>query len=207
MKRGRVGALILAAGLSSRMGSFKPFLEIEEKTLIERSIDLFFQAGVTTIITVAGYKAQDLKKVVTATPSEFVINERYAEGMFSSVKKGVESLRDCCDAFFLLPVDIPLVKDSTPGKLLDTFFSASYQVCYPTYLKQRGHPPLINKSLIPDILCYNGAGGLRKLLKKYEHKAIEVDVNDPFILRDIDTKEDYSALVDEVIRHRFVNLS
>jgi len=194
MKRGNIGALILAAGFSSRMGSFKPLVEIGGKSFVERNIELFSQSGVSKIITVAGYKAEDLKKVIADTPSQCVINENYTEGMFSSIRKGAEILHHNCDGFFLLPVDIPLVSSTTLENLLHTFFSVSCRICYPVYSGRRGHPPLIHADLIPQILSFRGDGGLRKLLHEYDQAVIDVEVEDPFILRDIDTKEDYDAV-------------
>jgi CTP:molybdopterin cytidylyltransferase MocA len=71
--------------------------------------------------------------------------------------------------------------------------SESY-IFYPTYLKQRGHPPLIPSDLFSAILSWNGPGGLQSLMERHEALACEVEVQDEGILMDIDTPEDYSEI-------------
>ena len=67
-------------------------------------------------------------------------------------------------------------------------------IFYPTYLKQRGHPPLILSDLFSEILAWNGPGGLQSFLKRHEVEACEVEVQDKGILMDIDTPEDYTKM-------------
>ena len=100
----KIGALILAAGLSSRMDEFKPLLEVEGKSLIENAIALFKDTGIEEIVTVVGYRAETLIPIIETASSRYVVNENYQAGMFSSIQKGVVELKDACDAFFLLPV-------------------------------------------------------------------------------------------------------
>lgn len=191
----RTGALILAAGLSSRMGEFKPLLEIDGKSLVETAIELFRDAGVQEIVTVVGHRSESLIPVVESFASRWVVNEHYQEGMFSSIQKGVAELRGRCDVFFLLPVDIPCVRSSTVKQLLERYLeNPSTLVCYPEFNARRGHPPLIAGSLIDQILTYVGDGGMRGLLRRHEGQAANVPVADPFVLLDIDTREDYSFL-------------
>lgn len=190
----KIGALILAAGHSSRMIKFKPLLRIGDKLLIEHVIWLFKSCGITRVITVAGYKAEVLIPSLVTASSEYVINENYNDGMFSSVQRGAEKLKDECDAFFLLPVDIPLVRPATIRKLLDIYDDPISSVYYPTFQSRRGHPPLIAGRLIHPILEYHGTDGLRGLLHRYRESAVEVPVSDPFVLMDADTPEDLAHL-------------
>jgi len=191
----KLGAIILAAGLSSRMEAFKPLRHLGEKKIVEHVVRLFQDSGIGEILTVVGHRAQELIPVVEASSSQSVVNENYRDGMFSSVQAGVEKLSQSCDAFFLLPVDIPLVQATTIDQLSKAFQqSPSALVCYPHYDQRRGHPPLINCQLAANILTYKGQGGLRGLLKKYEEQAVIVPVNDPFIHMDVDTPEDLSNL-------------
>ncbi len=197
----RIGALILAAGLSSRMAGFKPLLLIEGKTLVEHAIGLFKSTGVTDIVTVVGHRSEDLVPVVEAASSRYVINENFKAGMFSSIQQGVRQLRTSCDAFFLLPVDIPVVRPATIHQLLHEFYkSPATLICYPQFQARRGHPPLIDCSLADRILAYDGQGGMRGFLRQYEDRALVVSVDDPFIRMDVDTQEDLSRLRRELIK-------
>lgn len=198
----KFGALILAAGFSSRMEDFKPLLEIGGKSLIENAITLFKNSGIDEIVTVVGYRSADLIPVVAAHCSHYVINGNYQDGMFSSIQQGVKKLKNACDAFYLLPVDIPFVSSATIKQLLDEFYKSSDTlVCYPQFRAGRGHPPLIDSCLGDEILACEGKGGMREFLRKYEDQAVAVPVDDPFILMDIDTREDLSRLKKELQKH------
>lgn len=198
----KIGALILAAGRSSRMGCFKPLLEIKGKSLIENTVNLFRNTGVQEIVTVIGYRAEELLPVLVAISSRYVVNESYQNGMFSSIKRGVAELRDRCKAFFLLPVDIPCVQVATVKKLLENYYeNPTTLVCYPQFDARRGHPPLIAGSLIDHILDYTGEGGMRGFLGRFEDQAVDVPVDDPFVRLDVDTKEDFFRLEIEMKKY------
>jgi len=189
------GAIILAAGLSTRMPSFKPLLQIEGKPLIEYAITLFRSAGVEQIVTVIGHRAEQLIPIISTTSSDSVFNSKYQDGMFSSVQKGIASRNPAWDAFFVLPVDIPLVRPSTIQTLAQAFRNKpSASVCYPCFQARRGHPPLLNSRLADGILAGQGQDSLRAVLRNHETQALDVPVDDPFIHMDADTRQDLEAL-------------
>ena len=177
------------------MKRFKPLLRIGEKTFTEHAIELFQKADIGDIVTVVGHLSEKLIPVVKAAASRYVINDHYHDGMYSSIQTGVKALNHPCDAFFLLPVDIPFVLPSTVRQLSDAFSKNSLaMVCYPQFQSRRGHPPLINSELIDEILSYSGQGGLRKLLRRHENQAVSIPVEDPFIRLDADTPKDLALL-------------
>lgn len=191
----KVGAVIPAAGLSSRMNSFKPLLQLGGQTIIERDITLFTSVGIADVVVVLGNRAGELVPVIERTSARHILNPDYRDGMFSSIQKGASELQGEIDCFFLLPVDIPLVQKSSLNLLLTAFMNAPETlVCYPTYQNRRGHPPLIASSLIEPIVTYHGHGGLRGLLQEYQPQTKNIDTNDPFVLMDVDTPEDFSRL-------------
>ena len=108
---GRIAAIVLAAGYSSRMGEFKPLLPIGDTTILERVVTTFREADIRDIRVVIGHRSAELLPLVERLQVRPVLNERYNEGMFSSVIAAVSSLEENIEAFFLLPVDIPLVGD------------------------------------------------------------------------------------------------
>jgi CTP:molybdopterin cytidylyltransferase MocA len=129
--------------------------------------------------------------------ARFVVNQHYHDGMFSSIQRGVREIGQQCDAFFLLPVDTPLVRTSTIMQLLETFESMpTTLICTPQYNDRNGHPPLIDTCLIDEILAYDGQGGLRSLLRNYQDKSCSVAVPDKHILMDLDTRNDLAHLRD-----------
>ena len=198
----RLGALILAAGRSSRMDEFKPLLKINGTSLIEHALALFRNTGVEEIVTVIGYRSETLIPIIERAASRYVVNENYQNGMFASIQKGVAELKGKCDGFFLLPVDIPCVRTATVSQLLARYYeNSSALVCYPQFDARRGHPPLIAGSLIDHVISYDGEGGMRGFLRRYEDHAITVPVADPFTLLDVDTKQDFLRLENELKKY------
>jgi len=189
-----IAALILAAGFSSRMGAFKPLLPMGPVTVVERVAAVFRFAGVPDIKVVVGHRAPDMSTVLQPLPVEIVKNNNYTDGMFSSVIAGAKALTPEVEAFFVQPVDIPLVAPLTIKKMLKAYQERKASVYYPCFDGRRGHPPLIAAASIKLILSWNGDGGLKGLLRQWEHEATDVEVDDQGVLTDMDTPEDYRRI-------------
>lgn len=195
-RRNRVAALVLAGGYSSRAQAFKPLLPLTETTIIERSIANFFRAGIHQVSVVLGHRADLLLPVLADLPVCCVFNDRYAEGMFSSIIAGVQSLPPDTEAFFLMPVDMPLVRSHTLRLLYRAFAKQKRDIIYPVFQGRRGHPPLISAKLIPEIMAGDKTFGLRPILAQYAADSLEIEVLDEGILHDADTPADYRTLVE-----------
>ncbi|WP_018305875.1 DVU_1551 family NTP transferase [Desulfitobacterium hafniense] len=190
-----IAAIILAAGFSLRMKSFKPLLPLGSASVIETAIQSFRKAGFMDIRVVLGHKAGELLPICDALGVQPILNEDYAEGMFSSVKAGVKSLGREVDGFFLLPADNPLIQADTLQRLYEGFNLGPGGIVYPVCQGKRGHPPLISRSYRDSILSWRGEGGLRALLEHYQADALEVGTEDQGVLLDMDTPEDYRTLL------------
>jgi putative nucleotidyltransferase with HDIG domain len=194
-------AIVLAAGYSSRMGQFKPLLLLGKRTIIERVVDLFLESAVKDIHVVVGYRASELSPLLKNKGVACIVNEDFEEGMFSSVVAGVKSLVPNARAFFVMPVDIPLVRPQTIQSLLQSYKKRMGEIIYPRFRGERGHPPLISSRLVEGIVSWNGEGGLQSFLERHEKFAVDVAVADEFILFDLDTPEDYQRLLREYARY------
>ena len=198
-------AIILAAGFSRRMQGFKPLYPLGESTVIERVICLFRRAGARETLVVLGHEAGKLLPVVEKNAARAVQNERYAEGMFSSVQAGVRGLKPGDGPFFVLPVDIPLVRPETLRCMVEAFDHPKTLLLHPCFRGRRGHPPLISRRLGPSILAGTGPGGLKAVLDRAEAESpaevAEVAVPDEGILLDLDTPEEYTRVLDRWHRH------
>ena len=189
----QTAALIVAAGMSSRMGDFKPMLSIGSITIAQRVIATFHQAGIEKIVMVTGYQAVTLERHLSGSGVIFLRNDRYeTTQMFDSVKIGLEYLMDKCDRVLFTPVDVPLFTAETVRRLLDANAALACPVCD----GQQGHPLLISAALLPKILADCGEQGLKGAVSRCGAALTAVAVNDPGTLRDADTPEDYSALVE-----------
>ena len=195
----KIAAVILAAGLSSRMGAFKPLLRLGEASLLGHCRALFTAAGLAEMLVVVGHRAGETLAEAESLGMKWVRNPDYRAGMFSSIRCAAAALPEDIDAFFVLPVDIPLIRPATLRAMLAAF-PGDDTVLYPVFAGRRGHPPLIPASLIPRVLDHDGIGGLRSLLRQC--RSADVAVWDEGIHLDADTPEDLQRL-----QHRLARIS
>lgn len=185
-------ALITAAGMSSRMGDFKPLLNMGSISIAQRVVSTFKQAGISRIVMVTGCNAQELERHLAGNGIIFLRNENYEHTqMFDSVKIGLEYLRGKCDAVLFTPVDIPLFTVSTVRSLIDSGAALACPACG----GETGHPILIASRLIDGILADSGEGGLSGALARSGEEMRLMPVHDEGVLYDADTPEDYSRLL------------
>lgn len=195
-----IAAIVLAAGRSRRMGRFKPLLPLGGKRALERTVDTFADAGIREILVIVGHRAGELRQALASSPVRCIENSDYPQGMFTSVLAGIRALPEACSGFFVHPADIPLVRPQTVSRLAAAFRQADPPVLYPTFLAERGHPPLIRADLAPTILRWRSKGGLRPFLEQYEADSLEIPVADEAIVMDMDTAEDFQRLETHRIR-------
>ena len=185
--------LVLAAGLSRRMGEFKPLLRFRDKTLIENTIDSILESGAEQVVVVTGHRAEELEAVLGEKYEGRVILTRNHEfattDMLHSIQVGCKAMPEC-DAFFLLPGDMPVVEQSTFRKVLAQR-DGTLGVIFPTLDGYKKHPPLVDYRLIPEILSFRGEGGLRQFWQERETMIRTVAVDDSGVWVDLDTQEDY----------------
>jgi molybdenum cofactor cytidylyltransferase len=193
----KTALVILAAGLSSRMGVLKPLLPVGGETALARALRLGQAAGAEAALVVTGHAREKVEAELgrLAVPrARAVYNPRYEEGMFTSVQAAAAALPQEIDAFFLLPVDCCAVS-------LETFraVQAAYEalktpaaVC-PAYKGERGHPPLIPAAFVTGIQSYAGPGGMQGYLASYP--TVTVDIDDRGAVMDMDTPRDYAMLL------------
>ena len=188
----QIGAVIVAAGMSSRMGDFKPMLNIGSISIAQRIVATFHQAGVTKIVVVTGYNAQLLERHLANNGLVFLRNENYASTqMFDSAKIGLSWLKDKCDRILFTPVDIPLFTAMTVTSLIESGAELACPVCE----DRTGHPLLISASLAERLLEDGGEGGMQGAISRCGTEMTLVPVEDPGVLHDADTPDDYKALL------------
>lgn len=188
----RVAAVVLAAGLSSRMeGAFKPLLPLAGSTVLGCAVEHLRQGGACHVLVVAGHQAEATRAQAARLGVPCVENPDYRQGMFTSVRAGLKALPEGFEAALVLPVDIPLVRPATVRALLERWDGQA--VGYPTFAEERGHPPLLAARMVADVLDWDGREGLRGALEAVERSetVLEVPCADANILFDLDTPTDY----------------
>ena len=199
MSTGNYAALILAAGYSSRMKDFKPLLSIGTQTITDRVISIF-QKNDVDVILVTGWRRQKLVNEIKSRNISIVENTDFEKGMLSSIQAGVSHLQPGHKGFFVMPVDIPLVHESTVSCLLESTEIYPDRIIYPVFNSRRGHPALITSSLASEILNWTGKGGLDTILASHHDLDLDVAVPDENILLDTDTRDDYLRILDQYNR-------
>ncbi len=186
------GALIVAAGMSSRMGDFKPMMSIGSISVAQRIIATLQQSGVSKIVMVTGYNATMLERHLSGNGIIFLRNENYATTqMFDSVKIGLQYLQGKCDRILFTPVDVPLFTADTVSKLM----ACGNPLVTPTCQGRIGHPVVIADSLIGGILADSGERGLKGAMERAPAQMLYLEVDDPGTVKDADTPEDFSELI------------
>lgn len=162
--------IITAAGLSSRMGAFKPLLEINGLPMICHTVMSMKNAGLYPICVVTGYRGDEIKNALADYDVIFAENENYASSdMLSSVKLGLVNVKNS-DGFFLLPGDMPLISPKTFKAVREK--DGSFVI--PVLNGKNAHPPLIKKQCFDTVLSFSGDGGLPKALSSFEKTYVEI---------------------------------
>jgi len=185
-------ALILAAGSSRRMGTQKLLLPFGEKTIIETVIDNIQQSGVDGIMVVLGADHDRIRKIVDPLPVEVCFNENHESGMLSSVMCGFRSLPENTGTALVFLGDQPGIPPQVTDAILKAYDESLHGIVIPVYDHRRGHPLLVDMKYKREIEKLDLETGLRSLMHLFPEDVLEVEVNEPGILVDIDTREDYS---------------
>jgi molybdenum cofactor cytidylyltransferase len=190
-----VSAIVLAAGMSKRMGQLKLALPLGKKTMLQCVVEAALAACVDEVVVVLGHGAADLEgDLADHIRLRAVYNPRYAEGQSSSVQMGINALHPCAAAGVFLLGDQPLIRPETINALVHAFRQAHPAVAQPVYRGIPGNPVLFSRALFPELLEVTGDQGGRDVLARNRDEVMEVNF-DGDLPRDVDTAEDYEKLV------------
>ena len=186
-----ISGVLLAAGLSSRMGEPKQLLPFGESTIVETVVDSMLCTQFDEVIVVVGHCATHIQAQLGQRPVRIVFNPDYREGMLTSAQTGIRALQGS-DAFALMLVDQPLITPALIDRVIDAYIQTDKGIALPSYNYKRGHPVVFHQRYAADILALGTeSGGVRTLFKKYRDDIHYVPVGTDRVLRDIDYREDY----------------
>ena len=190
----RIGAVVLAAGTSSRMGEAKQLLRVGERTLLQQVIENVRGAGIVEIVVVLGHGAETIQQSVGSENVKIVVNRDYREGMGTSLRTGVVALPPETDAAFIVLADQPFVRAETLQRIAKEYRNSDAQIVIPMYNGFRGNPVLLDRSVFPELMELRGDIGCRAIFGSHAQGIVKVAVEDIGILLDIDNREDFARL-------------
>jgi molybdenum cofactor cytidylyltransferase len=190
----RIGAVILAAGMSSRMGEAKQLLRLGENTLLGQVVENVRGSRVDEIVLVLGHAAETIKETVAIQSLKVVINEAYRQGMGTSLRAGLSALPASVDAALIVLADQPFVRAATLDLLMDRYRQSNAQIVIPIYKGFRGNPVLLDRSVFAEVMALSGDIGCRAIFGNHLEGIVKVPVEDVGILLDLDSKDDVERL-------------
>jgi molybdenum cofactor cytidylyltransferase len=189
-----VGAIVLAGGMSTRMGQSKVLLPwSDNKTIIEHIVEQLIRSRLDHIVVVTGHQAEAVKNVIKPLDIKVVHNRAYRIGeMLSSLKVGLQALPASTAAAMIFLGDQPRLEAKVIYKVLKAYAENTAQIVAPSYNMKRGHPLIIGRKYWQDILNLDINDTLRTVMTAHSDDILHVDVGTDSILRDVDTPFDYN---------------
>lgn len=187
----KIAALILAAGQSRRMGNQnKLLIDFDGKSMLRHVVDEAERSAVDEIIVVTGHQSQQIESELAGKKLRLIHNNRYQEGLSTSLKKGLEALDETIDGVLICLGDMPLVTSELFDQLIRTFDPKEGRtIIVPTRHGKRGNPVLWSSEFFKEMQELEGDVGARHLIGLHDDKVNEVELPDDSTLTDFDTPE------------------
>jgi len=189
----RFGAVVLAAGGSSRMGAVKQLLEMDGKPLIARSVDAVLGSLARPVVVVLGANAEEVQAPIARRPVSAVFNPDWPSGLASSIRAGLAALLAAepgLDAVLLAPCDQPALSPEVIARLA-ALHRATGRIAAARYSGRIGAPAVFGREHFAALGALNGDEGARKLLNGQSESVAAADLPDLGV--DLDTPADYEA--------------
>ncbi|MFZ4816591.1 MAG: nucleotidyltransferase family protein [Phototrophicaceae bacterium] len=188
----KVGAVVLAAGLSSRMGAMKLLLAWDQgRSVIGQVLYQLQQTPVAPIIVVTGHRADEVEQETATYAVQCVTNPDYASGeMRSSLQVGLTAFGDDVEAALIVLGDQPRLNATIIRNLIHAARDVQ-TIVIPSYQMRRGHPWVLGRHYWPQVLALNGETTVREVLARYTDTIRYITTDDDSILSDLDTPDAY----------------
>ena len=198
MYKGPTAGIILAAGMSTRLGSLKQLAKIGDSTLLSMVVNAAIKSNLDRVVLVLGYKADTIKASMGGeflnTGMITVVNPRYQEGMSTSLQCGLEQVLDEFPSIMVLMGDQPFLHQEIINLILRVFLSSGKDICAPVHNGQRGLPVCFTKRFYKDIFAVKGDMGAREVIRNNPEDIISAEIEDPESFLDIDDKNDFEKI-------------
>ncbi|UCE23699.1 MAG: nucleotidyltransferase family protein [Candidatus Zixiibacteriota bacterium] len=193
-----ITGVILAAGMSSRMGAVnKLLLKYKDRTIIEETLTQMMNSGVDDVVIITGFESDLIEQVLashTDNRTRFVYNADYRQGRAESIKCAIKAIAGKADAALFMVADKPGVNSHLIDKAIERFRTDRPAILYVEASKVRGHPIIFDKRVFDALLSLNGDRIGDELVSNYRDDLVRLVDDTPQI--DIDSKDDYRILLE-----------
>jgi molybdenum cofactor cytidylyltransferase len=188
-----ISAIVLAAGLSNRMGQPKMLMPWGKTCVVDQVISSLIEAEINDIYLIAGGLQSQLKMVLKNYQVNYIHNEDYANGeMLTSVQIGIKGLGKDTDAALIVLGDQPKIESRNVRKIAEKFNTVQSKIIVPSYRMHRGHPWLVGRSYWQEILDLHPPLTLQNFLNRNSHDIDYIIVETSSVIEDLDTQDDYN---------------
>ncbi len=184
-------AVVLAAGLSRRMGTQKLLLPLGTTTVIGHVVDRLLDSVIDKVFVVAGHQGNRIAEELSGRGVAVITNSNYRCGMLSSVRCGLRALPRECEAVMVVLGDQPALRTELVDEMVRAFAATDREILVPRCHGKRGHPLLFSSRYCEEILTGHDDLGLRGLLHAHPDDVFELEVSTAAVLSDMDDAEDY----------------
>jgi len=189
----RVAGVVLAAGLSSRMGLNKMLLDLGGRTLVRRAVTTALSAGLDPVLVVLGHESDRVRAELSGLPWTAVLNSDYARGMNISLRAGIAALPDDAAGAVVLLGDMPLVEASMVRALVTAFRRSGPKLAISTYGGVVAPPILYGRALFPELRALEAESCGKSVVRNHRAEAFELQWP-PETLTDLDSPEDVERI-------------
>ena len=204
-----VSAVVLAAGMSTRMGRNKLLLTFRDKPLVVHAVDTLLASRAGEIIVVLGYESEKvwdrLEDYAGQVSNEgqrrrlrLVKNPDYRDGLSTSVRTGVQAVSPEAEAIMIYLADQPLIEPGDVDRIIAAFAAAKAEyktIVVPFFRGERGNPVILDAALRDSILGIAGDVGCKGVIKRYPEKVYAIEMENDHVVRDVDDVQAYERLV------------
>lgn len=176
------------------MGTPKQLLRMGDETILERTLKNVRGSGVSEIVLVLGHAADDVQKTIATEGLKVVVNPDYQQGMGTSLRFGLAAVD--ADAALIILADQPWIRPDTFNRLIECHQERKPQIIVPTYRGFRGNPVLLDRSVFHEMQALQGDVGCRAIFGDHTENILKFPVDDPGILMDIDSRDDFEKLTE-----------
>ena len=186
-----VVGVVPSAGVSSRMGRPKALLDADGDPFVVRAVRSLLEGGCDPVIVVVRNVEGPIAELARGAGARVIPNPDPSAGPISSIRAALDHVSDAAPGIVVLHVDHPRVRATTVAALIRAARLWPNRIILPRWGGRHGHPPLFPAALLDELRDPRLEGGARTVVHRHGERVVEVEVDDPGILQDIDDPDRY----------------